>query len=122
MHPRGRRRGGPILLESLLHDRLAARVAGRPQRFKRPRRPVERILHFPRPQLFAKSRRDRSPLGGGSSKDDGRAPKRESRFLPRRPQENARSHHASPRRSLLSFPKNRRHDRFLRILQTIANG
>ena len=62
-HARRRRDGGALLLQDLLHDRVARRLAGGAPRPGGEGDPVERIHHFARAHLRPEGRRDRAGRG-----------------------------------------------------------
>ena len=116
-HARRRRHRGPVLLQELLHDRLARRLAGRPRRPRRQSHPVERVHRLPRPQLRPESRRDRPRRRRARIAPHARTLQGQSRPLPRRPSAACPGvYRPLPRWRLLPLPEHRRPRRLLRVL------
>ena len=84
-HPRRRRHGGPLLLQELLHDRVARWLAGGAPRPRREGHAAQRVHHFARAHLRAEGRRDRAGRGRAELGGCSQRLKAESRPLPGRP-------------------------------------
>ena len=97
-----------VLLEDLLHDGLARRLARQPCGRRAEARPAERVLRLPRRHLHADRGADRAPRGRGGARPHGRRAEGEARALPLRAARAARRHGAGARGRLLRLPANRR--------------
>ena len=113
---RRRRRRGAVVLQDLLHDRLAGRLAGRAARPRPAARAHQRVLRVPRGHLRPGRRHHGVGRGRGGAAPDAHRLPREPRLLPGGAAGDAGPHRASTRGRLLPVPARRGSRRLLTLL------
>ena len=119
-HTRRRRRGCAVVFESVLHDGLAAGMAGGAARPGGASHATERVRGVARAQFYAARRRDRAAVGRKYIGGNAGAIARESRLLPGCSGEDAGRHRSQAGRRVLFISPYRGGRRLLRFLQTAA--